>query len=43
MIVPIAKQGNCYVWDCNPASKFSILYSDNIGPCHDTATVLQAA
>ena len=43
LIVPIAKQGNCYVWECNPASKFSILYSDNIGSCHDTATVLQAA
>ncbi|MBG1263726.1 hypothetical protein [Nostoc commune] len=43
LIAPIVKQVTCYVYKCNPASKFSILYFDNIGSCHNTATVLQAA
>lgn len=43
LIAPIAKKLNCYVCECNSVTKFSILYSDNIGSCQNTATVLQAA
>ncbi|MEH1937308.1 MAG: hypothetical protein V7L14_27105 [Nostoc sp.] len=35
-----AKQENWFVWEYNPVNQFSILYSDNIGGCHNTATIL---
>lgn len=42
-IVPIAKQENWFAWKYNLVKKFTVLYSGNLGRCHDMDTILQAA
>jgi glycosyltransferase involved in cell wall biosynthesis len=42
-ILPIAKQKNWFAWKHNLVKKFTVLYSGNLGRCHDTNTILQAA
>lgn len=43
LIVPIAKQENWFAWKHKLVKKFTILYSGNIGRCHDMDTILEAA
>ncbi|WP_392534611.1 glycosyltransferase family 4 protein [Nostoc sp. C117] len=43
LIVPIAKQENWFALKHNLVSKFTVLYSGNMGRCHDMATILKAA
>ncbi|MEH2197179.1 glycosyltransferase family 4 protein [Nostoc sp.] len=43
LIVPIAKQENWFALKHNLVNKFTVLYSGNMGRCHDMATMLQAA
>ncbi|MBF2066471.1 MAG: glycosyltransferase family 4 protein [Calothrix sp. C42_A2020_038] len=42
-IVPIAKQENWFAWKYNLVKKFTVLYSGNLGRCHDMNTILDAA
>ncbi|WP_414550940.1 glycosyltransferase family 4 protein [Anabaena sp. CCY 0017] len=42
-IVPIAKQENWFAWKYNLVNKFTVLYSGNMGRCHDIDTLLKAA
>lgn len=41
-IVPIAKQHNWFAKEFNLVDKFTVLYSGNMGRCHDMDTVLEA-
>jgi glycosyltransferase involved in cell wall biosynthesis len=43
LIVPIAKQENWFAWKHNLVKKFTVLYSGNMGRCHDIDTMLEAA
>jgi glycosyltransferase involved in cell wall biosynthesis len=43
LIVPIAKQENWFALKHNLVDKFTVLYSGNMGRCHDMATILEAA
>ncbi|MEA5503478.1 glycosyltransferase family 4 protein [Halotia wernerae UHCC 0503] len=43
LIVPIAKQENWFAWKHNLVNKFTVLYSGNMGRCHDIDTILKAA
>ncbi|MBD2563923.1 MULTISPECIES: glycosyltransferase family 4 protein [Nostoc] len=43
LIVPIAKQENWFAWKHNLVNKFTVLYSGNMGRCHDMTTILEAA
>ncbi|GAB1541096.1 hypothetical protein NUACC21_37660 [Scytonema sp. NUACC21] len=43
LIVPIAKQQNWFAWKHNLVEKFTVLYSGNMGRCHDMETILEAA
>ncbi len=42
-IVPIAKQENWFAWKYDLVKKFTVLYSGNLGRCHDINTILDAA
>ena len=42
-IVPIAKQNNWFAHKYGLVNTFTVLYSGNMGRCHDLETVLQAA
>ncbi|MDZ8055097.1 MAG: glycosyltransferase family 4 protein [Aulosira sp. ZfuVER01] len=42
-IIPIAKHENWFAWKYNLVKKFTVLYSGNMGRCHDIDTILQAA
>nr|WP_290225331.1 glycosyltransferase family 4 protein [Trichocoleus desertorum] len=42
-IVPIAKQDNWFATEHNLTEKFTVLYSGNVGRCHDMETILKAA
>ncbi len=42
-IVPIAKGENWFAWKYNLVNKFTVLYSGNMGRCHDIDTILEAA
>ncbi len=42
-IVPIAKQQNWFAQDFNLVQPFTVLYSGNMGRCHDIDTILEAA
>jgi glycosyltransferase involved in cell wall biosynthesis len=42
-IVPIAKKDNWFAQKYNLTEKFTILYSGNMGRCHDIQTILNAA
>lgn len=41
-IVPIAKQHNWFAKEFNLVDKFTVLYSGNMGRCHDMETILEA-
>ncbi|MEA5566103.1 glycosyltransferase family 4 protein [Anabaena sp. UHCC 0399] len=43
LIVPIAKSENWFAWKYNLVNKFTVLYSGNMGRCHDIDTMLDAA
>jgi glycosyltransferase involved in cell wall biosynthesis len=40
-IVPIAKQQNNFAQEFNLVDKFTVLYSGNMGRCHDMETILE--
>jgi glycosyltransferase involved in cell wall biosynthesis len=42
-ILPIAKQENWFAWKHHLVKKFTVLYSGNMGRCHDIDTILEAA
>jgi len=42
-IVPIDKQKNWFAWKYSLVHKFTVLYSGNMGRCHDIVTMLEAA
>ena len=42
-IVPIAKKENWFAWKHNLVNKFTVLYSGNMGRCHDMSTIIEAA
>ncbi|MBK1987096.1 glycosyltransferase family 4 protein [Sphaerospermopsis aphanizomenoides BCCUSP55] len=42
-IVPIAKEKNWFAKQHNLVNKFTVLYSGNMGRCHDMETILEAA
>ncbi|KAB8317522.1 glycosyltransferase family 4 protein [Tolypothrix campylonemoides VB511288] len=42
-IVPIAKEDNWFARRYNLVNKFTVVYSGNMGRCHDTHTILNAA
>ncbi|OKH56236.1 glycosyltransferase WbuB [Calothrix sp. HK-06] len=42
-IVPIAKKENWFAWKHNLVDKFTVLYSGNMGRCHDMDTIIEAA
>lgn len=42
-IVPIAKQDNWFATQHKLTEKFTVLYSGNMGRCHDMETILEAA
>jgi glycosyltransferase involved in cell wall biosynthesis len=42
-IMPIAKKENWFAWKYNLVNKFTVLYSGNMGRCHDMKTILAAA
>ncbi|BAY46310.1 group 1 glycosyl transferase [Scytonema sp. HK-05] len=42
-IVPIAKEDNWFAHQYNLVNKFTVMYSGNMGRCHDTHTILNAA
>ncbi|NJO59325.1 MAG: glycosyltransferase family 4 protein [Richelia sp. RM2_1_2] len=41
-IVPILKQDNWFARKYNTVDKFTVLYSGNMGRCHDIGTILEA-
>jgi glycosyltransferase involved in cell wall biosynthesis len=41
-IVPIAKQQNNFAQEYNLVEKFTVLYSGNMGRCHDMETIMEA-
>ncbi|MFN6561198.1 MAG: glycosyltransferase family 4 protein [Nostoc sp. ChiSLP01] len=43
LIVPIPKKENWFALEHNLVDKFTVLYSGNMGRCHDMATILEAA
>ncbi|WP_066377177.1 MULTISPECIES: glycosyltransferase family 4 protein [unclassified Anabaena] len=43
LIVPIAKQENWFAWKYDLVNKFTVLYSGNMGRCHDIDTLFKAA
>ncbi|WP_341524672.1 glycosyltransferase family 4 protein [Nostoc sp. UHCC 0302] len=43
LIVPIAKQENWFARKHDLVKKFTVLYSGNMGRCHDMSTILEAA
>lgn len=43
LILPIPKPENWFAWKHNLVPKFTVLYSGNMGRCHDMDTILQAA
>ncbi|MDB9375015.1 glycosyltransferase family 4 protein [Nodularia sphaerocarpa] len=43
LIVPIPKEENWFAWKHNLVNKFTVLYSGNMGRCHDIDTLLKAA
>ena len=43
LIVPITKQENWFAWKHNLVNTFTVLYSGNMGRCHDIDTMLEAA
>ncbi|MDZ8107885.1 MAG: glycosyltransferase family 4 protein [Nostoc sp. DedQUE12a] len=43
LIVPIPKQENWFALEHKLVDKFTVLYSGNMGRCHDMATMLEAA
>lgn len=43
VIKPIAKQENWFAWKHNLVNKFTVLYSGNMGRCHDIDTMFAAA
>ncbi len=42
-IVPISKEQNWFAKEHNLVNKFTVLYSGNMGRCHDVDTILEAA
>ncbi|MEM9922915.1 MAG: glycosyltransferase family 4 protein [Cyanobacteria bacterium P01_D01_bin.50] len=42
-IVPIHKKDNWFAWEYNTVDKFTVLYSGNMGRCHDIDTILETA
>lgn len=42
VIVPIAKQDNWFAQKYNLVDKFTVIYSGNIGRCHDIDTIIEA-
>ncbi len=42
-IIPIPKQDNWFAKEYNTVDKFTVLYSGNMGRCHDIDTILEAA
>lgn len=42
-ILPIAKHENWFAWKYNLVKKFTVLYSGNLGRCHDMNTILETA
>ena len=42
-IVPLSKQNNWFAHQYNLVEKFTVLYSGNIGRCHDMETIMAAA
>lgn len=42
-ILPIAKQNNWFAKTFNLVDRFTVLYSGNMGRCHDIDTILEAA
>ncbi|PMB19334.1 glycosyltransferase family 4 protein [Fischerella thermalis] len=43
LIIPIAKKENWFAWKHNLVDKFTVIYSGNMGRCHDMDTILEAA
>jgi glycosyltransferase involved in cell wall biosynthesis len=43
LIVPITKQENWFAWKYSLVKKFTVLYSGNMGRCHDIKTIVEAA
>jgi glycosyltransferase involved in cell wall biosynthesis len=43
LILPIAKENNWFAKEHNLVSKFTVLYSGNMGRCHDLDTILATA
>ncbi|MBD2292376.1 glycosyltransferase family 4 protein [Anabaena sphaerica FACHB-251] len=43
LILPIAKENNWFAKEHNLVNKFTVLYSGNMGRCHDMDTILEAA
>ncbi|PMB05924.1 glycosyltransferase WbuB, partial [Fischerella thermalis CCMEE 5196] len=43
LIIPIAKKENWFAWKHNLVNKFTVIYSGNMGRCHDMDTILEAA
>ena len=42
-IIPIPKQENWFAQEYNTVDRFTVLYSGNMGRCHDIDTILEAA
>jgi glycosyltransferase involved in cell wall biosynthesis len=42
-IVPIAKHENWFAWKYDLVKKFTVLYSGNLGRCHDMNTIFETA
>lgn len=42
-IVPLSKQDNWFAHEHNLVEKFTVLYSGNMGRCHDVDTILETA
>ena len=42
-IIPIPKQENWFAQEYNTVEQFTVLYSGNMGRCHDIDTILEAA
>jgi glycosyltransferase involved in cell wall biosynthesis len=43
LIVPIAKEDNWFARQLDSIERFTVLYSGNLGRCHDLETVMEAA
>lgn len=43
LIAPIVKNENWFAWKYDLVNKFTVLYSGNMGRCHDVDTMLKAA